>query len=48
MASLKFLFLCFYLKLEIKFMFSIKCITQDHHQEINLSLFIYWSFSIPN
>jgi hypothetical protein len=49
MVSLKFPFsfsiLCFYLKLETKFMFSIKCITKNYHQEINLSLSIYWSFN---
>ena len=32
----------FIYKLEIKFMFSIKCFTKNYHQEINLSLSIYW------
>jgi hypothetical protein len=41
MVSLKipfsFSILCFYLKLEIKFMISIECITKNCHHEIDLS-----------
>jgi hypothetical protein len=40
--------LCFYLELEVKFMFPIKCFTQNYHQEVKFMCSIKYLTTKPS